>query len=871
MKKSAKQAVALLIGAVMLLTMAPAAFAEVSTSRLPAGNSSGRLIEASMSVRVGNDVTMDADDPDTYQDGAVLADGFHFAAAEILNYTTAADISVASDSVTLTAPDGNSATTGTRTLDSTNNTVEFEWTSAKSVKRLEMWVWPVGAIKGYEIKYWSGTDWVRCSVGTLDQTQPVPDVNAANYGGKRAVSYIMTFDEVNTTKLRFIAKTFKDGYTSAKIGEAVPRSDNNVNLLALDSLTKGDNTNGWLSGKQNTTNAAYNTFASPYALNFACSAKDGDTYSTYAYNDGRYPFAFPAAGNNRYWTRYVVPNSTAGFWYAVRLTDSPQKVNKVRFSVTGGAVRSFEVWCNTGTTATLQTLKAAPSGGSWTLMTTVTGTFQSGTAAEAYIPDTVAAEYWMIKITDYDSTAKLNYPGLYVLHQGTSLFGNGAAFGDGKDAGILTDNFYYVKHDCEKMSDPDVKQNLAEVAKFTSTDSGIQYSNEVPTTETVRRLDLWILNDGGIKDYHVAASDDGSGWTTVKSGTFARGHASYTNDTTYNGDGSVNKKADTFASYYPVIFDNPVNAAYVRFVIDSFYDDTKGAYISQAILSDTNEINLAAYGKLPNNYSETNSWAYSPYIVGFSGTCAPVSYDTARIWCHYSNGYQGYGMVKESGNLYYATTFGDARVKVNRVGINLSAGSITQFEVWRGLDDTGRVMHYTNNAAPFDTNNMTKNQYERVAVVDCNITTANSSSLLFDIPRAVEADAYMIKVTACSDNANISSFKFYSLADSELSPAYETPTFTGTVAPNEELTFNILSCNETNADAAVFFGLYDGSLLLNATINPLPISGGIGEHIAHYTVPADAAGENLTACAYFWNQTTLTPILGLPRLELNAE
>ena len=414
MTKQIKSACSLMLIITLLLTAAPGAFAGVSTSRLPAGNSSGRLIEASMSVRVGNDVTMDADDPDTYQDGAVLADGFHFAAAEILNYTTAADISGDSDCVTLNTPDGSTADTGTRTLDSANNTVEFEWESEKSVKRLEMWVWPVGAIKDYEIQYWSGTDWALCSEGTLDQTQPVPDVNAANYEGKRAVSYIMTFDEVNTTKLRFIAKTFKDGYTSAKIGEAVPRSDNNVNLLALDSLTKGDNTNGWLSGKQNTTNAAYNTFASPYALNFACSAKDGDTYSTYAYNDGRYPFAFPAAGNNRYWTRYVVPNSTAGFWYAVRLTDSPQKVNKVRFSVTGGAVRSFEVWCNTGTTATLQTLKAAPSGGSWTLMTTVTGTFQSGTAAEAYIPDTVAAEYWMIKITDYDASAKISYPGLYI-------------------------------------------------------------------------------------------------------------------------------------------------------------------------------------------------------------------------------------------------------------------------------------------------------------------------------------------------------------------------------------------------------------------------------------------------------------------------
>ena len=415
MKKIFKPAFSMLLTIAIFLATATGAFAAVTTSKLPTGNSDGRLIEASMSIRVGNDVTMDAEDSATYTDGAVLADGFHFAAAEILNYKTAADISGESDSVTLSTPNGSTAVTGTRTLDITNNTIEFEWEDTKSVRRLEMWVWPVGAIKDYEIQYFNGTGWEECSSGTFDQNQPVPVLDAANYEGKRAVSYIMTFDEVNTKKLRFIARSFKTGYTSAKIGEAVPRSNNNVNLLAKYAMTKNDTINGWLDAKQGNTNAGYNSTASPYALNFGCSKVDSRTDWLYCYNSGAFTCASPIQANYTYSPCAISADTTAGLWYAVRLTDSPQKVNKVTFSVLNGTIREFEIWCNTANSATITSKSAAPSGGTWQLMTTVTETFEKGTVAEAYIPNTVAAEYWMIKITDYDSTAQFKFPSLYVL------------------------------------------------------------------------------------------------------------------------------------------------------------------------------------------------------------------------------------------------------------------------------------------------------------------------------------------------------------------------------------------------------------------------------------------------------------------------
>ena len=117
MKKSFKRIFSILLGMLVLCTIVPGAYAQVNVSKLPAGNSEGRLIEEGMSVRIGNYETLDAENTETFADGAVLADGFFFSAAEILTYKDAADITGESDSITLTTPDSNQTETGTRTLD----------------------------------------------------------------------------------------------------------------------------------------------------------------------------------------------------------------------------------------------------------------------------------------------------------------------------------------------------------------------------------------------------------------------------------------------------------------------------------------------------------------------------------------------------------------------------------------------------------------------------------------------------------------------------------------------------------------------------------------------------------------------------------
>ena len=867
MKKSFKRVFSILLGMLVLCTIVPGAYAQVNVSKLPTGNSEGRLIEEGMSVRIGNYETLDSENTETFTDGAVLADGFFFSAADVLTYENAADITGESDSITLTTPDSNQTETGTRTLDGTNNTIEFEWGTEKTVKRFEIWVWPVGAIKDYEIQYHDGTNWEICSAGTFDQTQPVPAEDAKNYAGKRTVSYITTFDPVSTKKLRFVAKTFKEGYSSAKIAEAIPRSSNNVSLLATYSMTKGASNGGWLEGTNGKPNSGYNSRASQYALNFSCSQADFSQWSTYCFNNGDLTCALPVQKNYSYSPCNITVTTNAAksdaLWYAVRLTDSPQKINKAAFTVKSGAVRKFEIWCNAADNVTLSPQKAAPSGGTWQKMATVEGDFGLNEKAVAYISNTVAAEYWMIKVTDYDEGTKFALPELYVLHQETTLFGD-ASFDGGNDAGILTDSFCYVAYDRVKMADPDVKRNLDKVAKFTAVNSGILYANEIPVE--VKRLDLWILNNGGIKEYRVEKSDNKKDWTSVKAGEFKKYTSAPVDDTIYNEDGSVNKKATTQASYYPVIFDEPVKAAYIRFVIESFYDNEKGAYISEALLRDTNEINLAQQGVMKNVYNETNYWAYSPYIVGFNGTCDPTPYSSAEIWSHWSNGYKGYGMKKKSDNFYYATTFGASKVKVNRVGIELQAGIITQFEVWRGNSETGNVLYESTGIPSLDTYEKTKNQYKRIAVIDCNLTT--ESTELFDLPYAEEADAYMIKVTGCSDDAHIKGFKFYALSDSELTPYLSDAKLTGELKTGENVEFSVFYCNYKEPDAAVFFVLYSGDQIVNIAKEDCALTG-VNTAAATYTVPAETGG-NLSLRAYLWNKNSLNPILQSPAMLFSA-
>lgn len=106
-------------------------------------------------------------------------------------------------------------------------------------------------------------------------------------------------------------------------------------------------------------------------------------------------------------------------------------------------------------------------------------------------------------------------------------------------------------------------------------------------------------------------------------------------------------------------------------------------------------------------------------------------------------------MKKKSDNFYYATTFGASKVKVNRVGIELQAGTITQFEVWRGNSETGNVLYESTGIPSLDTYEKTKNQYKRIAVIDCNLTT--ESTELFDLPYGRGGGRLYVKMTGCSD------------------------------------------------------------------------------------------------------------------------
>ncbi|MBR1970663.1 MAG: S-layer homology domain-containing protein [Clostridia bacterium] len=416
MKKRLKQIFSLFISFVMTFSLLPGVLAAGETleeivaddiSKLPYGNSSGRLIMQGMTVGYGNGEEM--------YNAKYLVDGFHFSTPEMIRYgeiDTTADTS----SITLNTPDGNTKTTGTVSLDESNNTIEIAWPEKKSVKRLEMWVWPVGAIKDYEVYYYADSEWINCAEGTLDQSQVIPETDTRI--GVSAVSYIITFPAVETAKIRFVAKSFRQGLTSAKVAEIVPRSSDEVNLLEAYTVTKAGTNGGWLDSANGSKNPAENSHATPYSLKFGCSKlAHSDTWS-FTTNNGTTTPSWPL----RY-TTTPYGNGNVGikndkyFWYGLSFNNSPQKINKIKFGVSGAdsAVTQFEIWCSTDDEIQWRAHNAAPSGGKWKKMITVDGTFEAGSSPVAYLPNSIHAEHWMIKITKWTGTPQMTKASMYVV------------------------------------------------------------------------------------------------------------------------------------------------------------------------------------------------------------------------------------------------------------------------------------------------------------------------------------------------------------------------------------------------------------------------------------------------------------------------
>lgn len=422
-------------------------------------------------------------------------------------------------------------------------------------------------------------------------------------------------------------------------------------------------------------------------------------------------------------------------------------------------------------------------------------------------------------------------------------------FADGYDSDILTNDYYYATYESSNLTDKTPAANLDKVAKFTTANSGLEFA--WLAEKTFKRLDLWILSFGGVKEYKIEALENGS-WTTVQEDEFLQYDVALADTATR-------------ASYYPIVFDRPVTTKNIRFVIKSFYDE-KGAYISEAKLRETNDVNLGV--KNFYNLSSGGVRGVSPYLNGFanSESSATKNYsgftnskNTGYAWPFYSSGstriYVEDDTTDEQG-IWYSTTFDRSKVKVNKIGINLSSGSVSQFKVYvhtscdKGTFWTGNppylVEHYG---------------YTLVDTVDCNITS--ETDVLFEIPKAYEACAILIQIPEgqFTEGTKIDSFDFYSVADYELTPELSDAAAVATdgLVAGKDVTFSVFSCNNTK-DADVFFALYSGTQLIDIDKKDMPLSG-VKTHTAKYTIPADTTETDLSVKAYMWDGTTLVPLL----------
>lgn len=366
--------------------------------------------------------------------------------------------------------------------------------------------------------------------------------------------------------------------------------------------------------------------------------------------------------------------------------------------------------------------------------------------------------------------------------EGEVTIGDIAFFGSGVSGnlGVLDDNFYYSSYDIKNSLSGAwlAESNLDKVVKFIQTDSGLEFSWDSETD--IKRVDLWILSVGGIEDYTLSYYNNGE-WKTAKDSSFTK----YDKELVEPAAATSSMNGATRASYYPIVLEETIKAEKLRFTIDSFYENNQTnvgkvpvAYVSEVKVRSDNNVNL---GDL-TFYGVANGGRWSPYLHGYQiGAVTNIGTSSSSngysmpqwngfMWPGYSDSTiaylsQDYDCSTENAGIWYISRLWRSKVKINRVGIDLYSGSITEFEVWANRKDVAEPWNWTMEIP------ITDSSWEKIATFRCNLTPSNDD-VLFDIPNGFEASQYMIRATKYDKTANhttrIGGFKLYALADSEL-------------------------------------------------------------------------------------------------------
>ena len=475
-----------------------------------------------------------------------------------------------------------------------------------------------------------------------------------------------------------------------------------------------------------------------------------------------------------------------------------------------------------------------------------------------------------------------------------SIFRNGV---DSAEAStILTDGFYYSKGDVYGSAGV-LDANTDKVISFNSANSGIKWSFAKVTP--VKRIDLWVLNTGAIDEYVIETrNSDSEDWKTVHTGTLAMydefddtistGTKANQYDAFYSDDTSL----QTWASYYPVILPQNISAKDIRFRIVSFPESINGtqietAHISQAMIYNTNDINLWYY----------NADYYSPYRTGYASSTAYKKSSQSLYKSDYRPPVYYYNPIRpfaqladtalgvpeaEIGRMWYATSFERSDIKINRITVNVTAGTIKKIKIH--VTEDNHINNLLNHNSTLNKMPMAYPRFnedegrillsgvhswteEPVYTIDCNLTKNSTvAEKTIDIPQAIAASDIFFEFEYAEEEGvtpSVSKIDMYSVADYEINPGITKSDLSGTVDAGQTVTLNLATKEFTNTNAKVYFAVYSGNEVKDVAPVECPFTGTATYDAITYTIPADA-GDNLTLKVFVWDGVTLKPLLANP-------
>jgi len=363
--------------------------------------------------------------------------------------------------------------------------------------------------------------------------------------------------------------------------------------------------------------------------------------------------------------------------------------------------------------------------------------------------------------------------------------------------------------------------------KFEKTGDGIEWSFD--EEKTVKRLDFWVWPERAINKYSVQVYNaQNDRWDTVYGDE-------WNPDSLAIGSTTDNSRN---TSWYSAVLNSGVATTKLRFVIDSFTDSEIGAYIAEANVGETNEIQLAT-----KDTTNNDGLSHSIYVSHARHTSSSGLRKT-------QDSQSGYRSTGTNANTNWNSTYGYA---LYRVSFSVNTGTVYSFEVW-----------CSNNEDDFSDSilsSLPSGTWKKVLTVN---GAHKNKNVTYDIPDSNKAEYWMIRITEkASGTLNINGpAVFYELAENELNKT----AFKGIPEAGNKVIFTLdkhenLKQN-TTGKANIYFALYDGIKLISVTpVENVTLDSAINSLI--YTVPTGATGD-LSLRAFIWDGSeNLKPLAGV--------